>query len=242
VDRPHLAGPVAEARGAGGEQQRGVVAGAAVPLLADKGAERERLPLWVPLPQPPAGQVEQLRGAVRDGEHAGQLLHDVLVLAVVADRGADPQQAGGVQLQLHLDRQAGLRVRGLDHDPAGAVLPHLLQREQRREVPPGSAAGQSGPAGPARRPLRQQGDPHRVVQRRGGHRRHAGQRQGGGVHVVAEVGAPVQHRRQARTAGVQQQADAAGAQVHEALDGRLRRAHRRRSQRVRGVSRVTGRR
>ena len=75
VGGPHLPVAEAEAGHPGGQQQGRVVAGAAVPALAQVGADQPRPALRRPLAAPAAGQVEQLGGAGRHrqrGAHGGE--------------------------------------------------------------------------------------------------------------------------------------------------------------------------
>ena len=74
VRGPDLAVAVAEAGGAGGEQQRGVVPGAAVPAGPDPGALLDGAALRVAFPAPAAGQVQELDGVARHRQHGGQFV------------------------------------------------------------------------------------------------------------------------------------------------------------------------
>ena len=99
-----------------------------------------------------------------------------------------------------------------------------VEDEGGREVATAAAARQPGPAAVARRPLGQQRDGDRHVERGVGHGRHGGVRDrlelvGGGR---AEVGPPGDDRGQAGSAGVEQQAGAGAAQVHQPGAGRPR--------------------
>ena len=82
---------VAETGGAGGEEQRGVVPGAAVPAGADPGALLDGAALRVAFPAPAPGQVQEFDGVRRHREDGGQFVELVGRGAVVGERcGAAP--------------------------------------------------------------------------------------------------------------------------------------------------------
>ena len=159
---PDLAPAVGEAGGPGCHQQRGIVAGPAVPAGADPGALLDGVPLRVVFAAPASGEVEQFRGVPRHRQHRGQFLELVRGRAAVGQRVRQLQEAAGVKGELGADVQSGLGIPVDDEDPAPAVL-HLggNHPQGRREVLAGAAVGvpvpaEARPSGPAGGGLREQ--------------------------------------------------------------------------------------
>ncbi len=134
VDGPHLAGPEAEARRPGAQQQRRVVAGATVPAAALPGPLVPGKPLRHPLPDPPARQVEQLGGLVRHRQAPTDRHHLQPVPTGVRDGGARADQPLGRERELHphLDLERGVRCRAL-HGVAGARAGPAVEPERRHD-------------------------------------------------------------------------------------------------------------
>ncbi len=99
VGGPDLAVAVAEAGGAGGEEERGVVSGAAVPAGADPGALLDGAALRVAFAAPASGQVQEFDGVRRHREDGGQFVDLERRGAVVGDGVPQFQQAAVVQGQ-----------------------------------------------------------------------------------------------------------------------------------------------
>ena len=195
VHGPDLAVPVAEVGGPGGQQERGVVAGASVPAGANPGALPQREPLGVGLPAPAAGEVQDFRGGPAHRQGQSQLVHGVAAGAVVGQRVPQLHQPAVVDPDLGPDRDPG-GVVGL-RDDGRTCRPAFLNRRRDspkagREGLAGAVAAEAGTSAPARRALRDQSERHRDVQ---GRRRDGRPKQGQVREDRAQVGAEVQHSR-----------------------------------------------
>ena len=210
VGAPDLAGAEAEARGPCHQQERRVVAGAAVPGLAQPGAEPELPPLRVALAAPAAGEVEHLPRRRRHRQDARELVEPVGPSPLVAQRVAQPQDARGRELDFAAQRQQRDGVARVDREALGPGQLGRHEPEGGREVLAPARAAQPGPAAVPGGPLGQQRRRHRRVERglRGGRRERVRDRGG----VAARVGAPVQDGRQPGAAGVDEQRDPGRAQ------------------------------
>ena len=199
VGAPDLAGAEAEARGPCHQQERRVVAGAAVPGLAQPGAEPELPPLRVALAAPAAGEVEHLRAGGGTGRTQRELVEPVGPSPLVAQRVAQPQDARGRELDFAAQRQQRDGVARVDREALGPGQLGRHEPEGGREVLAPARAAQPGPAAVPGGPLGQQRRRHRRVERglRGGRRERVRDRGG----VAARVGAPVQDAPAARGRG-----------------------------------------
>ncbi len=212
VGRPHLAVPEAEPCGPRDEEQGGVVAGAAAPSLPGEGAVGQEVALRLPLPDPPAGEVEDLVGPDRQGHQGpegGDVEGGLLRRSGGRHRGRHVQDAVLVEAIVEQDLGCGGRRRGL-HPDVGPVGRHRRSPAGRRCTPcpvqrdPGSAE----PALAGRREDREvPGVVEGVVRDRP-----LPQRQQVRDGVVGEVAAPVQDRRQALTVLAKDEEGTAAAQ------------------------------
>jgi hypothetical protein len=210
VHRPHLAVAEAEARGACGEDQRGVRSGAAAPVLPRVHPDDERRALRGPLPAPAPGQVEQLGGHRWHREREGEAVDDERPRCRYLrhhHRGPLAQQARGQQLDVEPDLESRLVVAPDRPNPPTTVRSALGvegdEGEERRPGAPGAVPREPRPAEPPARLLGQDADarPRVEIARHGAGDRGGGdRRQVGGVQLT-EVGPPVQHRGQAPVRG-----------------------------------------
>ena len=131
VGGPDPAVAVTEAGGAGGEQQRGVVSGAAVPAGAHPGALLDGPPLRVPFPAPAPGQVQEFDGVRSHREDGGQFVELEGRGAGVGDGVAQFQQAAVVQDESGFDGDAGV---GILLDDYGGVAVNCGRARARRRT------------------------------------------------------------------------------------------------------------
>ncbi len=194
---PDLPVAVAESGGAGREQERGIVAGPAVPARADPRALAQRQALGVGLPAPAAGQVQDLGGGAAHRQHCREFVEAVGAGAVVVEPVPELEQAAVVDpdLRAHGDPRVGV---GLGDDrraflpagtpPAGTLHTDNAQAGRERLAVP--VAAEAGPPAPARGCLRDQSESDRDVE---GRVRHGVDQQRKVRQGRAEVGAEVQH-------------------------------------------------
>ena len=213
VHRPHLAAAVQ--RGSLGRQgdPRRVVAAAAAPRFAGGGAARHRDRQGRLLPRPASGERGEVVGRLRHRERRFEPHHVDGAFAAVVQFVVEQHEAARADLDPGAQGETGLHVGGGDLD--GGLF-HLVDRGGPAGVDGAAVAGdeQGGPAGPALRFLRHQGEsPGRVE---GLRLRLASGRPVEafevGLRERAEVGAPVDHGRQARVRGAEDQGDAVAAQ------------------------------
>ncbi len=121
VDGPHLAAPEPEPGGAGRQEQRGVVAGAAVASGALPGADGPGVALRHAFTDPPPREVEELARPRRHGECRTRGGHVQAVGAGVAHGGARAHQP--LRGQLELDRHLAAEVVVAARDGDAGVLP-----------------------------------------------------------------------------------------------------------------------
>ncbi len=192
-----------------------VVTGATLAALAQAQARCEAQALGLALPQPAAGEVEGLDGALGDGQPRGQLVERVDVVAGVGEDVVDEEHALGGDRQRLRDLDAKRLVD--EAQRAGSIGDRRRgDGEERREAGLASVTAQRRPAGEATGALAKGAGVDRLIevavrdaavdQRADGRTVHAAQR-----------GTPVEHDGVA-IAEVEHQLDACRAQ-HGGLDG-----------------------
>ena len=97
VDAPHLAAPEPEPLRAGDQQQRRVMSRPPVPRLPQPDPLVERPPLRMPLPAPPPGEIQHLRGHIRHREDARELVQPDRLVPVIAQHLPQPKHPRRVE-------------------------------------------------------------------------------------------------------------------------------------------------
>ncbi len=223
VQGPDLAAAEPEAGRARDREEGGVVAGAAVPLLAQVHAVAHGAAPGPALARPEAGEVEQLARAAGDAHGGGEAVQVDAQLRreVVRRRRVEPDRhdALGAERQAPADRQERavvvLRLEVRRHGEGVAVETGQPDaRGQTRGGHPAAARHERGktrpPLGGAREHGGGEGDVGGAGRDRGGGPRHIGEL---GFAHRAEVGPPVEEPRHGRAAGVEQNADTRGTEV-----------------------------
>ncbi len=226
VHGPDAPGTVAEAGGAGREQVRRVVSGAAGAVLAHAQAVGERCALRAAFAEVMAREVEEFRRVRRHRQGQVHRVEGERGGAAVGHRGALAHQALRGEFDGEFQTEAGGRVLRLHQEPGAAVrsavlLPGAGDAEGRGEVRAAAVADQAGGAQPAGGLLRQDGDVDGPVDGEADGLRPGGQAQCGQRLAVqrAEVGAPVHHAGQRGAGEVEHEADPGAAQVGRMLVG-----------------------
>ena len=191
----------------GREQQPGVVAGAAVPGLAQVGPDEPRPPLRGALAAPSPGEVEQLGGARRHRQRAPHLAEREVVGAGVGDGDGLGDETLGREREVDVDLPPGLVVAPGEPDGVVAGLPGP-RTQQRRGSAGGAGAGEARGAGEPGGRLPHDAPQPRLVEGGVRHTRGVERQQPRGVVRFLERRAPVQHHGHTRRGGREHQAHA----------------------------------
>ena len=220
---PDLAGAVREAGRARDEHERGVVAGATAPVLAQPRAVGERRALRAAFARPAPGEVEQLGRDGGDGQREQQRVEAEDLVGLVGQHGPLADQPLRGELEHERQARAARRRRPRRRSAAASRRARSCTSQdadgEQRSRSPARPGSRPGPACRGTRPTPAAGPRPRPGRRPGTRAATTSQARraaaSAGAVQLAQVTAPVQDPRQGPAAEVDDEAHPRGTQVQE---------------------------